>query len=119
MERWNAVDRADIRRVMNQICDGNLNPDTLARSEKGQDLAGLADSRAFVLSALNFYEELAIGIFEESIDEEKADRFFASIVDQPFIALRGWIEQERKIDRTPRYFIEFQRLAEGWSLTRT
>lgn len=120
VERWNAPDRAEIRKTLRAICEGNINPATLARREKSESIEEeLSDRRMHIFSALNFYEELAIGIFEDSIDEEKAYRFFSSIVEQTYVALHAWIGNEREIDNSHSYYIEFEKLAERWRLRRT
>lgn len=120
IERWNASDRTAIRTTMNALSEGNLDPMQLGRHSKGEVLdAARQEKRVQVISALNFYEELAIGIFENTVEEEKCYRFFSSIIEQTYMGLKGWIENERLIDKNQSYYVEFERLAEQWRRRRS
>ena len=115
IERWNAPDRAAIRTTLNRITEGQLDPATLERTSKGEWLEGeRLTQRLHVVAQLNFYEELAIGVFDESVDEEKAYRFFKSVIEQTYVGVMPLIERERAIDKRASYFVEFQALAERW-----
>lgn len=115
IERWNAPERSDIRRTLNEITEGQIDPATLQRTTKGEEISQeLRDKRAHVVAALNFYEELAISVLESGIDEDRAYRFFKTVIHQTYEALMSWIENERRIDKNRTYYVEFQRLAERW-----
>lgn len=95
IERWNAPDRSDIRKTMNDIAEGHIDPKTLGRIEKGRKILESEEvKRLHVIAALSFYEELAIRIFENNLDEERAYRFFKTVVDQAYETLMSWIENE-------------------------
>lgn len=115
MQRWNAPDRVAIRTVMAHITEGNFDICRIERKTQGHVFEDDDHKlRIQVLSALNFYEELAIGIFEKSIDNERSRRFFYSISNQTYDALESWIRNERKVDRTQSYYMEFENLIRRW-----
>src|ERR1700722_14844337 len=58
IERWNAPERSAIRRTLNEITEGQIDPSTLGRTAKGEEIAGdHRDKRMHIVAALNFYEE--------------------------------------------------------------
>ena len=119
MERWNAPERVSIRAVMANVTDGRLDISTIQRHHQSQvfDLEA-HEIRMKVLSALNFYEELAIGIFEKSVDNDRSIRFFYSIANQAYEKLEEWIKNERNVDHTQTYYIEFEALINLWRKQR-
>ena len=115
IERWNAPDRTEARKTMNLISESLLDPDSLQRTSKGQPIpAEHLSARLNLVSSLNFYEELAIGVFDGTLDEDKAHTFFAPVIEQSYQSLLKWIENERAIDRCPAYYTEFEKLAVRW-----
>jgi len=63
---------------------------------------------------LNFYEELAIGIAEKSMDNDRCFRFFRSMAEQTWTSLSSWIQSERNVDRNQTYYCEFEALVMRW-----
>jgi hypothetical protein len=74
--RWNAPDRVKARNTMHQITEGQIDPFTLQRTSKGTKIDGsLHGARIDVVSSLNFYEELAISVFDGAVDEDTVFSF--------------------------------------------
>jgi hypothetical protein len=120
MERWNAPDRVAIRIVMADVTDGNFDLEKIRRRSAGHKFDDQTHAlRIQILSGLNFYEELAIGIFEKSIDNERCFRFFNSMADQTWTSLADWIQSERNLDRNQTYYQEFEKLIKGWRERRS
>ena len=115
MERWNSPERTDSRMVMADVTDNNFNLEKISRKNAGHVFDGDTHKlRIQILSVLNFYEELAIGIAERSIDNDRSYRFFRSMADQTWTSLSSWIQRERDLDKNQGYYCEFQKLVENW-----
>ena len=95
--------------------DGNFDLERIRRKTPGHVFDEPTHKlRIQILSVLNFYEELAIGISEKSIDNERSVRFFGSMAEQTWTALGGWIQNERDVDRNQAYYCEFETLVKRW-----
>lgn len=117
MQRWNAPDRIAIRTVVADVTDGNFDLTRIERKRPGQTFDEQTHKlRIQILSVLNFYEELAIGIFEKSIDEDRCFRFFHAMAEQAWASLGEWIQKERDVDHTQAYYREFESLVMRWRL---
>lgn len=115
MERWNAPERLMNRLVIADVTDGNFDLDKIRRKHPGQKFDEKThELRIQLLSVLNFYEELAIGISEKSIDANRSFRFFRSMADQTWSALSSWIQSERDVDKNQTYYCEFENLVNRW-----
>jgi hypothetical protein len=80
MMRWNAPERVANRMIMANVTDGLFDISTIRRLHAAHKFdKDIHEIRIQVLSALNFYEELAIGIFEKSIDNDRSCRFFFTL----------------------------------------
>ena len=99
MKRWNAPELFVGRTTLGEIAEGLLDIFNIARQQRGQVFTkeGYA-VRMQVISMLNFYEELAVGISEKSIDDDRSRRFFYSMASQAYEYLEHWIKNERNID---------------------
>jgi hypothetical protein len=119
IRRWNSPEMLPVRAVLREITESRLDPSTLERKAKGEDLSKDADAkRAYLVTVLNFYEELAIAALRRSADEERLFDFFAGIIQQSATRLESWIKNERKIDNEPDYYTEFLRLNARWAARR-
>lgn len=115
IERWNAPDRSEFKKVMKAIADERLDPNTLSRARKGDVKTNeVEEQRLKVTSMLNFYEELGICVKDHSADEQKLFDFFSNILDDTYSRLLPYIETERRIDNSSSYFCELEWLAKRW-----
>ena len=115
MKRWNAPERLVNRVIMANVTDGLFDISTIRRLHAAHKFdKETHETRIQVLSALNFYEELPIGIFEKSIDDDRSRRFFYSMANQAYEVLQEWIQNERNVDHTQNYYIEFEKLIRQW-----
>ena len=79
IRRWNSPEMLPVRAVLREITENKLDPVTLERKAKG-DLSADADGkRAYLVTVLNFYEELAIAALRRSADEERLFDFFSGL----------------------------------------
>jgi hypothetical protein len=115
MQRWNAPERLTSRMVMADVTDGNFDLEKIRRRNPGQKFDEETHKlRIQILAVLNFYEELAIGIAEKSMDNDRCFRFFRSMAEQTWTSLSSWIQSERNVDRNQTYYCEFEALVMRW-----
>jgi hypothetical protein len=115
IERWNAPDRYELRRVMKLISEEKIDTNTLARATKGQTQSDeVLALRMKVIAMLNFYEELAICVKDKSVNEDKLYDFFDNVLSEAYTRLKSFIENERKIDGSNAYYCEMEWLALRW-----
>jgi hypothetical protein len=116
IQRWNSPQMLAVRIVLRDITENRLDPATLERKAKGEELSADADGkRALLVTVLNFYEELAIAALHKSANEERLFDFFSGIIQQSATRLEHWIKNERAIDNEPDYYCEFLKLNARWA----
>ncbi|HSS19812.1 MAG TPA: DUF4760 domain-containing protein [Pyrinomonadaceae bacterium] len=63
---------------------------------------------------LNIFEKIAIGVRHDVLDEDILYEDLVLVVTKNYSALRGYLEQLRKIRNSPLYYCEFEKLATFW-----
>ncbi len=99
MERWTDPSFAGFRKA------------TSAMLEKGNP--GDVD-RQTLLAILNFWEEMAIGVFSHEADEGLLRDFFNTMVVRSFAVTQDWIRKERVAKNYPAAYIQFESLYNHW-----
>ncbi|MEK2607733.1 DUF4760 domain-containing protein [Pseudomonas shirazensis] len=86
---------------------------SLATSAHAQD-----EARGHILSIINNYEFIALGIREGALDEDLYKRAVYSQVTRDWSAMKGFIMELRRQNRIDTLFQEFEKLAKGWEKSK-
>jgi Domain of unknown function (DUF4760) len=120
IERWNVPAVLPLRKPIREITEGLLDAGNFERSKRGDKLSeeqlGL---RSDIVAILSFWEEVALAVRTKSANEEKIQRYFEPVMVQGYDCMRAWIENERKVDNEPIYFLELEKVVLRWKEMRT
>lgn len=78
----------------------------------GADDDALAEN---LINVLNHFESLAIAVLNGAVDEEVIKLSKRSMVTRLYINVSPFIIESRKLHNAPRYWCQYQRLAERWA----
>jgi hypothetical protein len=70
--------------------------------------------RRAIRDTLNFYEFVAIGIRENTLDAALYKRSYRTTLVADWISLKPFVMEVRRLSQTPTFFCEFEYLAKKW-----
>lgn len=74
--------------------------------------------RIVAVEILNFYEEMATGINNLSLDGELLRGYWEPVIIKSFERYEYWIRQHRIRKKAPDYFEELEKLVSKWKTPR-
>lgn len=77
------------------------------------------DRKIMLLSILNDYEHLALGIKHGIVDEQYAYHFMRGTVLSDWETLSPLVNQYRRLAKNPQAYVEFEGLAHAWAKNRS
>lgn len=93
----------------------NANLDNLPTPQaRAQLLRDNLQSRKTAVEVLNFFEEMAVAIHTEAVDQEVLKRFFRSLVRVYWDRYSFWIHSLRKNADSPRAYVELEKMVTKW-----
>ena len=114
IERWNEPDIQDVRLQLREILtDALVLEPLIRRSEHDQFTPGQKTARGQVIAVMNFFEEMAIAVHTQRVDERYLYSYFGETVRQVKIKLEAWIIADRRFGHKS-YWCEFEQLAGRW-----
>ena len=70
--------------------------------------------RQTLIAVLNFWEEVAIGVFSHEANEGIVKDFFNTMVLRTFMVSQSWIGRQRLEKNYPTAYIQFENLYNRW-----
>lgn len=111
IERWNHPSYDSIRKACTEL---NTELDQLSPEARANVLLQDVTKRRTATELLNFFEEMAVIVNNEALDEDILQRFFRSLVIVYWDRYSYWVAKCRKDKRWPRVFCELEVMATKW-----
>jgi hypothetical protein len=115
VERWNSPGywtvKAEWRKLSEEL-------DPLTPKKRDEILAADIGKRIVAVEILNFYEEMATGINNSSLDGNLLRGYWEPVIINSFERYEYWIRQHRIRKSAPGYFDELEKLAAKWKSPR-
>src|SRR3954452_19855901 len=111
VERWNSPGYWQVKSEWRKL---NEELDPLAPHERDEVLDRDVAKRIVAVEILNFYEEMATGINNGSLDGDLLRGYWEPVIEKTFDRYQYWIQQHRVRKNAPGYFDELEKLATKW-----
>lgn len=115
VERWNAPGYWQVKAEWRKLNE-ELDPLTPERRDEALDKD--VNKRIVAVEILNFYEEMATGINNGSLDGELLRGYWEPVIVKSFDRYEYWIRQHRIRKKAPDYFEELEKLVSKWRTPR-
>jgi hypothetical protein len=115
VQRWNSPTYWQVKAEWRKL---NEELDLLSEKDRDALLAESIDRRIVAVEILNFYEEMATGINNGSLDGELLRGYWEPVIIKSFARFEYWIKQHRIRKDAPGYFDELEELVRRWKNTR-
>jgi hypothetical protein len=115
VERWNAPGYWQVKAEWRKLND---ELDLLTPEKRDAALDEDVSRRNVAVEILNFYEEMATGINNGSLDGELLRGYWEPVIINSFDRYEYWIRQHRIRKRAPGYFEELEKLVSKWKTPR-
>ncbi len=111
VERWNAPGYWSIKAEWRKL---NEEMDPLTPQQRNDVLSKDISKRIVAVEILNFYEEMATGVNNGSLDGELLRGYWEPVIIKSFSRYEYWIRQHRIEKEVPGYFDELEKLVRKW-----
>jgi hypothetical protein len=115
VERWNAPGYWQVKAEWRKL---NEEMDPLTPEKRDEALDNDVGKRIVAVEILNFYEEMATGINNLSLDGELLRGYWEPVIIKSFERYEYWIRQHRIRKKAPDYFEELEKLVSKWKTPR-
>ncbi len=115
VERWDSPSLYELKkdwRVLNIALDQMTGTDS--KEKRISLLEDNLDNRMVAVEFLNFFEEIAIAVFTETVDEDLVKRYFKTIILKAHARYSPWIVRHRELREAGSYWVELDKLVTSW-----
>ena len=111
VQRWNSPSYWEVKAKWRKL---NEELDPLSPQARDKVLDTDVDQRIVAVEILNFYEEMATGINNGSLDGALLRGYWEPVIIKSFDRYEYWIKQHRIRKDAPGYFDELEKLVKLW-----
>ena len=111
VERWNAPSYVEIRTQWRKL---NQELDALSPKERDDVLAATVEKRSVAIEILNFFEEIATGVNNGSLDDQLLKSYFDVMAIMNFERYEYWVRQHRIRRSAPEFYEQIENLVTKW-----